>query len=270
MSVPSTTQRLTTRDIGRLRESAEPIAMLTAYDCVMAALVDQSGIDMILVGDSLGNVVLGHETTLKVTLADMIRHAGAVALTTKRALVVCDMPFGTTTDPDTALRNAVDILQQTGVQAVKIEGGLAMVPVIERLTAYGIPVVAHIGLMPQAVHQLGGYYTHGKAAEAAERLSREAHALEQAGAFAIVLECIVPTVASAITAELSIPTIGIGSGPGCAGQVLVINDLIGLNTRPAPSFAKPRADVAGIVRAAVADYVAETKASALRPRAGAA
>lgn len=270
MSVPSTTQRLTTRDIGRLRERAEPIAMLTAYDCVMAALLDQSGIDMILVGDSLGNVVLGYETTLKVTLADMIRHAAAVTRTTERALVVCDMPFGTTTDPDTALRSAVDILQQTGVQAVKIEGGLAMVPVIERLTEYGIPVMAHIGLMPQAVHQLGGYYTHGKAAESAERLLQEARALQQAGAFAIVLECIVPAVATAITAELSIPTIGIGSGPGCAGQVLVINDLIGLNTRPAPSFAKPRADVAGLVRAAVADYVAETKASASPSQAGAA
>ena len=270
MSVQSTTRRLTTRDIRRLRERGEPIAMLTAYDCVMAGLLDQSGIDMILVGDSLGNVVLGHETTLKVTLADMIRHAAAVTRATERALIVCDMPFGTTIDPDTSLRNAVEILQQTGVQAVKIEGGLAMVPTIERLTGYGIPVMAHIGLTPQAVHQLGGYYTHGKATEAADRLLREAKALEQAGAFAIVLECIVPDVAAAITAELSIPTIGIGSGPGCAGQVLVINDLIGLNTRPAPSFAKPRADAAGLVRAAVADYIAETKASALQTRAGAA
>ena len=270
MSVQSTTRRLTTRDISRLRERGEPIAMLTAYDCVMAGLLDQSGIDMILVGDSLGNVVLGHETTLKVTLADMIRHAAAVTRATERALIVCDMPFGTTIDPDTALRNAVEILQQTGVQAVKIEGGLAMVPTIERLTGYGIPVMAHIGLTPQAVHQLGGYYTHGKATEAADRLLREAKAQEQAGAFAIVLECIVPDVAAAITAELSIPTIGIGSGPGCAGQVMVINDLIGLNTRPAPSFAKPRADAAGLVRAAVADYIAETKASSLQTRAGAA
>lgn len=270
MSVPSATKRLTIRDIGRLRQRAEPIAMLTAYDSVMATLVDQSGIDIILVGDSLGNVVLGHETTLKVTLADMIRHAAAVARSTEHALVVCDMPFGTTTDPETALRSAVDILQHSGAQAVKIEGGLPMVPVIKRLTDYGIPVMAHIGLMPQAVHQLGGYYTHGKAAESAERLSQEARALEEAGAFAIVLECIVPEVATAITAELKIPTIGIGSGPGCAGQVLVVNDLIGLNTRPAPSFAKPRADVAGLVRTAVADYVAETKALVLQKRAGAA
>ena len=134
MSVPTATKRLTTRDIGRLRQRAEPIAMLTAYDSVMAALVDQSGVDIILVGDSLGNVVLGHETTLKVTLDDMIRHAAAVARSTEHALLVCDMPFGTTTDPDTALRSAVDILQQTGVQAVKVEGGLAMVPVIKRLT----------------------------------------------------------------------------------------------------------------------------------------
>ena len=243
--------------------------MLTAYDCVMAGLLDQSGIEMILVGDSLGNVVLGHETTLKVTLADMIRHAAAVTRATERSLIVCDMPFGTTIDSDTALRNAVEILQQTGVQAVKIEGGLVMVSTIERLTGYGIPVMAHIGLTPQAVHQLGGYYKHGKATGAAERLSQEARALEQAGAFAIVLECIVPDVATAITAELSIPTIGIGSGPGCAGQVLVINDLIGLNTRPAPSFAKPKADAAGLVRAAVADYIAETKAAVPQTRAGA-
>ena len=270
MSVPTATKRLTTRDISRLRQRAEPIAMLTAYDSVMAALVDQSGVDIILVGDSLGNVVLGHETTLKVTLDDMIRHAAAVARSTEHALLVCDMPFGTTTDPDTALRGAVDILQQTGVQAVKIEGGLAMVPVIKRLTDYGIPVMAHIGLMPQAVHQLGGYYTHGKAAESADRLAQEARALQEAGAFAIVLECVVPELARAITAELSIPTIGIGSGPECAGQVLVINDLIGLNTRPAPSFAKPRADAAGLVRTAVADYVAETKATAPHKRAGAA
>lgn len=270
MSVPSATKRLTTRDIGRLWQRDEPIAMLTAYDSVMATLLDQSGIDIILVGDSLGNVVLGHETTLKVTLSDMIRHAAAVARSTERALIVCDMPFGTTTDPETALRSAVEIFQQTSAQAVKIEGGLAMVPVIKRLTDYGIPVMAHIGLMPQAVHQLGGYYTHGKAAESAERLSQEARALEEAGSFAIVLECIVPDVATAITAELSVPTIGIGSGPGCAGQVLVINDLIGLNTRPAPSFAKPKADAAGLVRVAVAAYVAETKAPVSRTRAGAA
>ena len=270
MSVPSATKRLTIRDIGRMRQRAEPIAMLTAYDSVMATLVDQSGIDIILVGDSLGNVVLGHETTLKVTLDDMIRHSAAVARGTERALLVCDMPFGTTTDPETALRSAVEILQQTGVQAVKIEGGLAMAPVVRRLTEYGIPVVAHIGLMPQSVNQLGGYYTHGKSDESAGRLIHEARALEAAGAFAIVLECIVPEIADAITSELTIPTIGIGSGTGCAGQVLVINDLIGLNTRPAPSFARPRADVAGLVRAAVAGYVAETKGSTLQTKVGAA
>ncbi|MBN9332579.1 3-methyl-2-oxobutanoate hydroxymethyltransferase [Devosia sp.] len=270
MSVPSATKRLTIRDIGRMRQRAEPIAMLTAYDSVTASLVDKSGIDIILVGDSLGNVVLGYDTTLKVSLDDMIRHSAAVARSTEHALLVCDMPFGTTTDPETALRSAVEVLQQTGVQAVKIEGGLPMAPVVRRLTEYGIPVVAHIGLMPQSVHQLGGYYTHGKAAESAERLTHEARVLEAAGAFAIVLECVVPEVANAITAELTIPTIGIGSGAGCAGQVLVINDLIGLNTRPAPSFARPRADAAGLVRAAVADYVAETKGSALQTKAGAA
>ena len=234
--------------------------MLTAYDATMAALVEMAGVDMILVGDSLGNVVLGHETTLPVTLDDMIRHAAAVKRGSQRALLVCDMPFGSVTDPDTALTNAVRVMKETGVEAVKIEGGLDMVPTVERLVTHGIAVVAHIGLTPQHVHQMGGYYTHGKDAVSAERLRQEAKALETAGAFAIVLECVVPALAAEITQALTIPTIGIGSGKDCAGQVLVVNDLVGLNTSPPPSFARPRADVASVIRAAVADYVAETKA----------
>lgn len=253
-------KRLTTRDIQALRRGGEKIAMLTAYDHVMAGLLDQAGIEIILVGDSLGNVVLGHETTLPVTLDDMIRHAGAVYRGTRHALVVVDLPFGTATDPDTALRSAIAVMQQTGCQAVKIEGGAAAAPIVARLVGQGIPVMAHIGLTPQAVHQLGGYYRHGKSAPAAQELIASALKLQQAGAFAIVLEFVVPELAAEITRQLDIPTIGIGSGPDCAGQVLVINDLIGLNVQPVPSFAKPRADVAGIIRNAVGAYIADVKA----------
>ena len=260
MSAQIPTRRLTTRDIAAMRRRGEVIAMLTAYDAITAALVDQAGIDMILVGDSLGNVVLGHETTLPVSLDDMIRHAGAVRRGSSHALVVCDMPFGAATDPQVALANAVRVMKETGVDAVKLEGGLVMVPVIEHLVAHGIAVVAHIGLTPQSVHQMGGYYMHGKDAASAERLRTEALALQAAGAFAIVLECVVPALAAEITRLLSVPTIGIGSGQDCAGQVLVVNDLIGLNVTPPPGFARPRADMAAIIRQAVGDYVADTKA----------
>ncbi|ODT68864.1 MAG: 3-methyl-2-oxobutanoate hydroxymethyltransferase [Pelagibacterium sp. SCN 63-23] len=260
MSAQTPMKRRTTRDIAAMRRRGEPIAMLTAYDAVIAGLVDSAGIDMILIGDSLGNVVLGYETTIPVTLDDMIRHAAAVKRGSAQALLVCDMPFGTLINPDIALANAVRILKETGVEAVKIEGGLAMVPVVERLVAHGVAVMAHIGLTPQSVHQMGGYYMHGKDAESAARLRQEAKALEQTGAFAIVLECVTPALAAEITHILSIPTIGIGSGPDCAGQVLVINDLIGLNTSPPPSFVRPRAAIAGIIREAVGAYVADTKA----------
>jgi 3-methyl-2-oxobutanoate hydroxymethyltransferase len=260
MSATTATARLTTRDIQNLKRRGEKIAMLTAYDYVTAGLLDQAGIEMILVGDSLGNVVLGHETTLPVTLEDMIRHAGAVHRGTQRALIVVDMPFGTASDPETALRNAVAIMQRTGCQAVKIEGGTAIAPTVARLTEQGIPVVGHIGLTPQAVHQLGGYYRHGKTAPAAQKLIDAALALQDAGAFAVVLEMVVPELAGEITRLLDIPTIGIGSGADCSGQVLVVNDLIGLNLDRAPSFAKPKADVASVIRQAVVEYVAEIKA----------
>jgi 3-methyl-2-oxobutanoate hydroxymethyltransferase len=189
----------------------------------------------------------------------MIRHGAAVQRATSRALVICDLPFGTATDPETALKSAIEVFQRTVVQAVKVEGGVPVAETVRRLTSQGIPVMGHIGLTPQSVHQLGGFYRHGKNEAAAKALLESAVALQDAGAFSIVLECIVPEIAEEITDRLAIPTIGIGSGPNCSGQVLVINDLIGLNTRPAPSFATPRADVAAIIRAAVAGFVAEVK-----------
>lgn len=252
---------LTIRDIARMRRDDEPIAMLTAYDFTMGALLDRAGVDIILVGDSMGNVVFGHETTLPVTMADIIRHGEAVKRSTSRSLVVCDMPFGTYFDVPSALSNAARIMQQTGCHAVKLEGGRHVAPAIKALTENGIAVMAHIGLTPQSVHQLGGYYTHGKSGDEAEALLADAAAVEGAGAFAIVLECVHPSLAAELTDTLAIPTIGIGSGDAVSGQVLVINDLLGLTTQHVPRFVKPKADLAAVIGSAVSEYVAEVKAA---------
>jgi len=254
-----TLRRLTLRDLQRKRTAGEKIAMLTAYDAITAAVLDRSGIDLILVGDSLGNVVLGFENTIPVTMDDMVRHTAAVVRGTRQAVVILDLPFGTTTDPETALRHAVRAFQETGCQAVKLEGDERVATIVRKLTDNGIPVMAHIGLTPQSVHQLGGYYRHGKTSPEIERLKRSALALQDAGAFALVLECVVDQLASEITELLSIPTIGIGSGSGCAGQVLVINDLIGLSVQPQPSFARRRADVAGIIENCAREFIADVK-----------
>lgn len=257
--------RLTVRDIRGMRKQGEPIAMLTAYDFVTGTLLDRAGVDIILVGDSVANVVYGHETTLPATLADIIRHGDAVVRATARSLVVCDMPFGTYFDIPSALRNAARILQQTGCQAVKLEGGARVAPIIRALTENGIAAMGHIGLIPQSVNQLGGYFTHGKSTDAATLLMNDAIAIQAAGAFAIVLECIHPPVASQLTATLDVPTIGIGSGDQVSGQVLVVNDLVGLSVRRPPSFVKPRADLARIIGNAVSEYVIEVKAMAAAP-----
>lgn len=259
MSVQSASHRLTLRDLQAIQSRGEKLTVLTAYDVVTAGLLDQAGVEMILVGDSLGNVVLGYETTLPVRLDDMIRHAQAVVRGAQRAFVICDLPFGTSTDPETALRASVRVMQEAGCQAVKIEGGEHAAPVARRLTEQGIPVMGHIGLTPQSVHQLGGFYKHGKTNDAATRLKSAALALQDAGAFSVVLECIVPEVAAEITRALSIPTIGIGSGPDCGGQVLVINDLIGLGLKPGPKFATPRANVAETIRQAAREYIEDVK-----------
>jgi 3-methyl-2-oxobutanoate hydroxymethyltransferase len=248
---------LTLKKIAQRLQEGRKLSMLTAYDAITAALLDQSGIDLILVGDSLGNVILGLDTTLPVTLDDMIRHTQAVVRGTEQAFIVCDLPFGTTHTPEVALQSSIRVLKETGAQAVKIEGGRAMAPTVQRLVEQGIPVMAHIGLTPQSIHQLGGYHRHGKTDTELKKLIDDALSLEAAGAFAVVLECIYPEVAKIISEKLSIPTIGIGSGHHCDGQVLVINDLIGLGIRPAPSFARPRADVASIIRDATREYIAE-------------
>jgi len=262
----SSIQRITLRDIQKIYAAGEKLTMLTAYDFVTAQVLDQAEIEMLLVGDSLGNVVLGYDTTIPVSLDDMIRHTAAVVRGTARALVICDLPFGVATDPIKALEASIRVFQETGCQAVKLEGGEWAAPVVAKLVEQGIPVVCHIGLTPQSVHQLGGFYKHGKTESDIARLKRAALTLQEAGAFAIVLECLTQELASEITASLHIPTIGIGSGPNCSGQVLVINDLVGLSVRPAPSFAKPKADVASVIREAALAYRNEVKAVAMKSR----
>ncbi len=254
-NLPTQVKRHTLRTLQALKDRGEKLTMLTAYDVVTSHFLDRAGLDMILVGDSLGNVVLGFDTTIPVTLDDMIRHTAAVVRGSSRALVILDLPFGTTTDPETALRSAVRAFQETGCQAVKLEGGLHAVAVTQRLTEAGIPVMAHIGLTPQSVHQQGGFRTHGKVLSEADQLKAAARELEKAGAFAIVLECVTADLASDISKTLRIPTIGIGSGPGCDGQVLVINDLIGLSISPPPAFAKPVANVAVIIENAARQFI---------------
>lgn len=259
MSVQVQTARNTVRTIQALRDRREPVTVLTAYDVVVASILDECGLDIVLVGDSLGNVVLGYDTTIPVTLDDMIRHAGAVVRGCSRPLVICDLPFGSTVDEQTALAASVRVLREAGCQGVKLEGGAIRAATVRRIVDEGIPVMGHIGLTPQSVHRMGGYYMHGKDEAGAEALMESALALQEAGAFSIVLECVAPATANAITEALTIPTIGIGAGPDCAGQVLVTNDLLGWGVRPPPKFAKPLADLASVARTAVTEYVRRTK-----------
>lgn len=233
---------------------------VTAYDFACARLADAAGIPLLLVGDSLGTTVLGFETTLPVTLEMMLHHTAAVARGTKDALVVADMPFLSyqVSIPE-AIRNAGRFLQEAGANAVKIEGGAFRTELIEALTLNGIPVLGHIGLTPQSVNVLGGYKVQGRTREAGEQLVADARALAEAGAFAIVLECVPPDIAEAVTAGSPVPVIGIGAGPACDGQVLVLNDLLGLTEKPLPKFVKPYAALADTLRAAFRAYADEVR-----------
>jgi 3-methyl-2-oxobutanoate hydroxymethyltransferase len=247
-------------DLQRKKKLGQKISMLTAYDASMARLLDRAGIDMLLVGDSLGMVILGHETTIPVTLDDMVHHARAVSRGTERAFVVADMPFlSWQASPADAIRNAGRLMQEGGVSALKIEGGLHAADTLRRLAEIGIPVMAHIGLEPQSVHQLGGYHVAGRTQEEADRLVEDALALEQAGAFGIVLECIPAEVAAAITSKLAIPTIGIGAGSHCDGQVLVSYDAFGLYDAIAPKFVKQYAQLGDEMIAAAKRYIEEVQ-----------
>ncbi|APB34166.1 3-methyl-2-oxobutanoate hydroxymethyltransferase [Gloeomargarita lithophora Alchichica-D10] len=237
------------------KQQAHKIVAVTAWDYLLAQILDQAGVDLILVGDSLGMVALGYETTLPVTLTEMIHHAKAVRRGVKHAFLVCDLPFlSYQVNPELALHNAGQILKETGVQAVKLEGGYpTLLPTVQRLVQAGIPVMGHVGLLPQAVHRLGGYRQQGKTTEAAAEVFHQAFALQEAGIFALLLEHIPGELARDITQKLTIPTIGIGAGTDCDGQILVTADLLGLTAQP-PPFAPPYANLRQQITQAVADY----------------
>jgi len=248
------------RDLKQRKQRGEKIAMLTVYDATMARLLEQAGIDVFLVGDSLGNVIEGHDTTIPVTLDAMIHHTQAVRRGAPKALVVADMPFLTyQVSAREALRNAGKLIQRGGASAVKLEGGQAIIEVVRRLVDAGLPVMGHLGLLPQQVHQLSGFRQQARDEQEAERLVEDARALEEAGAFAIVLEAIPPEVARTVTAELSIPTIGIGAGPHCNGQVLVSYDAFGLTDESAPSFVKQYARLGELMVAAAKAYADDVR-----------
>ncbi len=252
----TTSNRITVPHFTALKAEGRKISMLTAYDFTMAALLDATGIEGILVGDSMSMVVQGHENTLPVTLDEMIYHAEMVGRAVRHALVVVDMPFPTYhLGVHKAIENAGRILKETRCQAVKLEGGADQAETIAGLVAAGIPVMAHVGLRPQSVHQMGGY----KVQRDEERLLADARAAEQAGAFSVVLECIPASLAAKITQSLRIPTIGIGAGPACDGQVLVINDLLGLTSGYVPRFVKKFADLQGIIAGAATRYRDEVR-----------
>jgi len=252
--------RTTINHIKEMKAMAEKIVMLTAYDYSTARLVDEAGIPLILVGDSLGMVVLGYESTIPVTMEEMLHHTKAVVRGTKQAMVIGDMPFMTYhVSAEEALRNAARFIQEAGAQAVKLEGGVTVAEKVRRIVDCGIPVMGHIGLTPQSIHQFGGFKMQGKTPEAAANLLEDARALEQAGVFSIVLETIPANLARLITDKVSVPTIGIGAGPECDGQVQVINDILGSFADFVPKHAKQYVKLTDIISKAVTQYRDEVK-----------
>ena len=251
-------KKVTIATLAQMRAANDKITMLTAYDASFAALMDQAGVDTLLVGDSLGMVVQGHGTTLPVTLADAAYHTGCVARGVKSALVIGDMPFGTYATPQQAHDHAA-VLMRAGAEMVKVEGGSWLVPTVQLLVERGIPVCGHLGLTPQSVHQLGGFKVQGKTTSAADQLKADALALQAAGAAMIVLEAIPATLAADVTQALAIPTIGIGGGADCSGQVLVMHDMLGAYPGHRPKFVKNFMEGHGSIPAAIAAYVREVK-----------
>ena len=249
--------KVTLQTIAEKKERHEPITCLTAYDYATSRLVDEAGIDMILVGDSLAQVVLGYDTTLPVTMEEMLHHVRAVRRGVRRALLIGDMPYASyQASAEDAVRNAMQFIK-AGAEAVKLEGGAKRAELAARLLEAEVPVMGHIGLTPQAVHRMGGYRVQGKTVRAVEQLVREAQALDEAGVFALVLEGIPREVAAMITREVKCATIGIGAGPECDGQVLVIHDLIGLTFTPPAKFVRQYGDAAGLIRSAVEQFRAD-------------
>ncbi len=252
--------RVSINQIKEMKQKGEKISMLTAYDYITARIVDEAGIPLILVGDTLGQVILGYESTIPVTMADMLHHAKVVVRGTKKAMVIGDMPFMTYhVSVEDALRNAARFIQEAGTQAVKLEGGVTVAEKVQRIVSCGIPVMGHIGLTPQSIHQFGGHKIQGKTPEVAARLLKDAKALEKAGAFAIVLETVPAPLAALITKKVSVPTIGIGAGISCDGQVQVITDILGSTVGYIPKHAKQYAKLSDTMSSAVAAYYEEVK-----------
>ena len=260
MSVESKVRAVTTLRLKEMKDRGEKISMLTAYDYSMAKIVDGAGVDVILVGDSAANVMAGWETTLPITLDQMIYHASSVVRAVERALVVCDMPFGTyQSDSQAALDSAIRIMKETGADSVKMEGGEEILDSVKRILAAGIPVMGHLGLTPQSIHKFGTYSVRAKEEAEAEKLVRDAKLLEEAGCFAIVLEKIPAALATRVSKELSIPTIGIGAGGATDGQVLVVHDMLGINKGFSPRFLRRYADLHTIMTEAISHYVEDVK-----------
>ena len=249
--------RVTARSLARCKRRGEPFSMLTAYDFAFSQIFDQAGIDVLLVGDSMGNVVQGNQTTLPVTLDEVIYHSRMVVRGASRALVVGDMPFGSyQVSPEDAVRSAIRLVKEGGVHSVKLEGGRTMGATIERIVTAEIPVMGHVGLTPQAIHRMGGYRVQGRGEASRQRVIQDARAVEEAGAYSIVLEGVPADLAGEITGLLSIPTIGIGAGPDCDGQVLVMHDLLGLNDWT-PSFVKQYANLGSLASQAARRFAEE-------------
>lgn len=253
-------KKITVNTLQQMKQDGEKIASLTAYDYSFASLLDRSGIDVLLVGDSLGMVMQGHDSTLPVTIEDMVYHSRCVSRGCERALMIVDMPFMTYQDsPEHALRNAGRLMQQGGAHMVKLEGGGVMAETIHFVVERGIPVCGHIGLTPQSVHQMGGYRVQGRSKDQAEQLLNDARILQQAGASVIVLEAIPAELAKTVSDNIAIPTIGIGAGVDCDGQVLVLQDMLGLYPQPSPRFSRNYMEITHSIEDAIALYIKEVK-----------
>ena len=260
MSVSKQVKRVTTNTLQEMKQNGEKIAMLTAYDYSMAQIVDAAGIDVILVGDSASNVMAGHETTLPITLDQMIYHAASVVRAAQRCLVVVDLPFGTYQgNSKEALNSALRIMKEAGAHAVKLEGGREVVESVDRILSAGIPVMGHLGLTPQSIYKFGTYVVRAREEEEAARLVEDASLLQEAGCFSMVLEKIPAALAKQVSEDLDIPTIGIGAGGDCDGQVLVVHDMLGINKEFSPRFLRRYADLHSVMTNAVESYVKDVK-----------
>lgn len=254
------TRKVTTHRLIEMKQQGKKIAMLTSYDYTMAQIVDGAGIDVILVGDSASNVMAGNSTTLPITLDQMIYHASSVMRGVKRALVVCDMPFGSyQVNPAEGVSNAIRIMKESGCDALKLEGGIEIIDTVKSILAAGIPVMGHLGLTPQSINKFGTYAVRAKEEAEATKLISDAHALQEAGCFALVLEKIPAVLAARVASELTIPVIGIGAGSGVDGQVLVVNDMLGMNHGFSPKFLRRYADLHTVMTDAIGQYVVDVK-----------